>query len=157
MITRGPQKKRPLVLAAERNRKRIRALYWTFAIQLVFAFFVLVPNTGAVLELGSMSRDDSALGDRPCDEFSVLITVTRTEILVDGLRVAPVEPNERFDGRLINEPLFESLTARQGSRACANIRSDKQVAFKTIKQVMFTTASAGYRDISFATMSALPE
>ena len=35
-----------------------------------------------------------------------------------------------------------------------NIQADKQVQFRIIKKVMFSCASAGYGNISFATMAA---
>ena len=53
---------------------------------------------------------------------------------------------------------FEDLHNQAGDQGAfkgdVNIQADKQVQFRIIKKVMFSCASAGYGNISFATMSA---
>ena len=53
---------------------------------------------------------------------------------------------------------FEDLHNQAGDSGAfkgdVNIQADKQVPFKIIKKVMFSCSSAGYGNISFATLTA---
>ncbi|MFT3708408.1 MAG: hypothetical protein QM817_12210 [Archangium sp.] len=139
--------RRAALLAAQRNRKRLgNALLISFAIEAAIALVWLMPATRAVNELAELWRPREEAPT--CEAFPALIQVRKDGIFLDGAWVAPSE----IESPQIIEPLLEALVARNGSRQCVSIASEKQIAFRVIKAVMFTTTAAGYAEISFATM-----
>ena len=96
-----------------------------------------------------------------------MVQVSRDEVVVSGALIGRVEDLTRED--YLNIPALEEKLREmkkqfedlhnaandQGAfKGDVNIQADRQVEFKIIKKVMFSCASAGYGNISFATMAA---
>jgi biopolymer transport protein ExbD len=129
-------------------------------------FLVANFSNGEVL---MMTKDINLPEASNTDELVLapVVMVSKTEVLVSGALVGRVDDltrEEYLNIPALEEKLrdmkkqFEDLhNAAQDLNAFkgdVNIQADKSAQFKIIKRVMFSCASAGYGNISFATMAA---
>jgi len=136
-----------------------------FVIPLLF----LIANFSATVELLSMSKDIQLPEAAHTEELTLapVVQVSQQEVVVSGTTIGRVDDLARED--YLNIPAleeklremkkqFEDLHNQAGDQGAfkgdVNIQADKQVQFRIIKKVMFSCASAGYGNISFATMAA---
>jgi biopolymer transport protein TolR len=90
---------------------------------------------------------------------TIVITISGTEIIVDGRKVADVAEVMRTDSDVI-APLkaeLELLSKRQvireknqASKAAITIMGDKDIPYRLLRKVMVTSARANFTDVSFA-------
>ena len=126
----------------------------------VILVLFLIANFSATGELLSMSKDIQL------PEAAHVVQVSQQEVIVSGTVIGRVEDLTRED--YLNIPALEENLREQKKRdedlhnqagdqgafkGDVNIQADKEVAFRIIKKVMFSCASAGYGNISFATMT----
>lgn len=94
---------------------------------------------------------------------TVVITVTPTEIVVDGRSVAGVNEVLALQGDVI-EPLKAELDLLQANRQvirkeneektrAVTIMGDKDIPYRLLRKVMVTAARANYSDVSFAVIT----
>ena len=138
----------------------------------VILVLFLIANFSATGELLSMSKDIQLPEAAHTEELTLapVIQVSQQEVVVSGAVIGRVEDLARED--YLNIPAleeklremkkqYEDLHNQAGDTGAfkgdVNIQADKQVQFRIIKKVMFSCASAGYGNISFATMSASPD
>lgn len=138
----------------------------------VILVLFLIANFSATGELLSMSKDIQLPEAAHTEELTLapVVQVSQQEVVVSGAVIGRVEDLARED--YLNIPAleeklremkkqFEDLHNQAGDSGAfkgdVNIQADKQVQFRIIKKVMFSCASAGYGNISFATMSASPD
>lgn len=135
----------------------------------VILVLFLIANFSASGELLSMSKDIQLPEAAHTEELTLapVVQVSQSEVVVSGQTIGRVEDLARED--YLNIPpleeklremkkQFEDLHNQAGDQGAfkgdVNIQADKQVQFRIIKKVMFSCASAGYGNISFATMAA---
>lgn len=121
--------------------------------------FFLMSSTG--IEVLSTARavklpESTALQD---PKQTIVITVSATEIVVDGRKVADVAAAMASTGDLI-APLKAELdllssrqTIRKENEAQARqvtIMGDKGIPYTLLRKVMYTAARANYSDVAFA-------
>jgi len=138
----------------------------------VILVLFLIANFSATGELLAMSKDIQLPEASHTDELTLapVVLISLQEVLVSGVVIGRVEDLTRED--YLNIPALEEnlreqkkrdedLHNRAGDQSAfkgdVNIQADKQVTFRIIKKVMFSCASAGYGNISFATMPATPD
>jgi biopolymer transport protein ExbD len=138
----------------------------------VILVLFLIANFSATGELLAMSKDIQLPEAAHTEELTLapVVQVSQQDVIVSGQVIGRVEDLTRED--YLNIPALEEnlremkkreedLHNQAGDQGAfkgeVNIQADKQVAFKIIKKVMFSCASAGYGNISFATMSASPD
>ena len=89
----------------------------------------------------------------------LVVTVSATDILVDGRKVATVAEAMGIDGDLIPTLKAEldlqagrSVLAKQGDapKQSVTIMGDKEIPYSLLRKVMYTAARANYSDVSFA-------
>jgi biopolymer transport protein ExbD len=91
---------------------------------------------------------------------TVIVIVSATEIIVDGLKVASVADVLAMEGDVI-EPLRAELALLQSSRQVirkenealskrVTIMGDKNIPYKLLRKIMVTSARANFSDVSFA-------
>ena len=90
---------------------------------------------------------------------TIVVTISGTEIIVDGRKVADVADVMRTDSDVI-APLkaeLELLSKRQvireqnqASKAAITIMGDKDIPYRLLRKVMVTSARANFTDVSFA-------
>lgn len=138
----------------------------------VILVLFLIANFSATGELLAMSKDIQLPEASHTEELSLapVVQVSQQEVIVSGAVIGRVEDLARED--YLNIPaleeklremkkLYEDLHNQAGDTGAfkgdVNIQADKAVQFRIIKKVMFSCASAGYGNISFATMTASPD
>ncbi len=122
--------------------------------------FFLLSNSGGVETLPSPKAvllPESVAEASPRD--TVVVIVSATEIIVDGRRVAMVADVLGSEGDLI-EPLKAELdlqslrqVVRADNAATAKrltIMGDKEIPYRLLRKIMFTSARAKFSDVSFA-------
>lgn len=129
----------------------------------------LIANFAASGELMSMSKDiqlpEAVHGDELV--LAPVVQISQQDVVVSGAAIGRVDDLSREDYSNIpalEEKLrelkkeFEDLHNQAGDSGAfkgdVNIQADKGVPFKIIKKVMFSCSSAGYGNISFATLTA---
>jgi len=134
----------------------------------VILVLFLIANFSATGEILAMQKDIQLPEAANTSEltFAPTVMVSQSEVLVSGTLIGRVDDLTRED--YLNIPAleeklrdmkkqFEDLHAAAGDEGAfkgdVNIQADKRVQFKIIKRVMFSCASAGYGNISFATIS----
>jgi biopolymer transport protein ExbD len=122
--------------------------------------FFLLSNSGGVETLPSPKavRLPESLAEASPRE-TVVVVVSGAEILVDGRRVAMVADVLGTEGDLI-EPLKAELdlqanrqVVRQENAASAKrltVMGDKDIPYRLLRKIMFTSARANFSDVSFA-------
>jgi biopolymer transport protein ExbD len=133
----------------------------------VILVLFLIANFSATGEILSMSKNIQLPEAAHTEEITLapVVQVSRDEVVVSGALIGRVEDLTRED--YLNIPALEEKLREmkkqfedlhnaandQGAfKGDVNIQADKQVEFRIIKKVMFSCASAGYGNISFATM-----
>ena len=90
---------------------------------------------------------------------TIVVTISGTEIIVDGRKVADVADVMRTDSDVIAplkaelELLSKRLVIReknQASKAAITIMGDKDIPYRLLRKVMVTSARANFTDVSFA-------
>ena len=90
---------------------------------------------------------------------TIVVTISGTEIIVDGRKVADVAEVMRTDSDVIAplkaelELLSKRLVIReknQASKAAITIMGDKDIPYRLLRKVMVTSARANFTDVSFA-------
>jgi len=122
--------------------------------------FFLLSNSGGVETLPSpkaVHLPESVAEVSPRD--TVVVVVSGSEIVVDGRRVAMVADVLGAEGDLI-EPLKAELdlqsnrqVVRAENTATARrltIMGDKDIPYRLLRKIMFTSARANFSDVSFA-------
>jgi len=122
--------------------------------------FFLLSNSGGVETLPSpkaVQLPESVAEVSPRD--TVVVVVSGSEILVDGRKVAMVADVLNTPDDLI-EPLkaeLDLLSNRQVVRAenaatakRLTIMGDKDIPYRLLRKIMFTSARANFSDVSFA-------
>jgi biopolymer transport protein ExbD len=134
----------------------------------VILVLFLIANFSATGEILSMQKDIQLPEAANTAEltFAPTVMVSQAEVLVSGTLIGRVDDLTRED--YLNIPAleeklrdmkkqFEDLHSAAGDEGAfkgdVNIQADKRVQFKIVKRVMFSCASAGYGNISFATIS----
>ena len=123
--------------------------------------FFLMSSTGVeVLSTARAVKLPESTADKTPHE-TVIVTVSGTDILVGGRKVATVAEALGTDGDLI-APLKAELdlqTNRQVLRKeddkqskTVTIMGDKDIPYRLLRKVMYTAARANYSDVSFAVM-----
>ena len=122
--------------------------------------FFLLSNSGGVETLPSPKAVHlpESVAQTPPRE-TLVIVVSATEILVDGRKLALVADVLGTEGDLI-APLKAELE-RQAGRAVVRpeneaqskrltIMGDKDIPYRLLRKIMFTSAQASFSDVSFA-------
>ena len=153
----------PLQKRAER-RNRNKTMVDMNLVSLIDVFtiliFFLLSNSGGVETLPSpkaVRLPESLAEVAPRD--TVVVVVSGSEILVDGRKVALVADVLGADGDMI-EPLKTELdlqsnrqVIRKESEATSKrltIMGDKDIPYRLLRKIMFTSARANFSDVSFA-------
>jgi biopolymer transport protein TolR len=122
--------------------------------------FFLMSSTGIeVLSSGQSVKLPPSTAEKAPRE-TVVVTVSRDDILVEGRVVAKVAEVLATDGDLI-APLQAELASLQTSRKviraeneaaakAVTIMGDKEIPYRLLRKVMATAARADYADVSFA-------
>lgn len=121
--------------------------------------FFLMSSTGIEVLTASkaVKLPESSAEKLPSE--TLVVTISGTDILVDGRRVAGVDEVLRTQGDLI-APLKAELdlqASRQVIRKeneaqskALTIMGDKDIPYRLLRKVMFTAARANFSDVSFA-------
>ena len=123
--------------------------------------FFLLSNSGGVETLPnpkSVHLPESVAETSPKE--TVVISVSATDIVVDGRRVASVADVLAQEGDLIT-PLMTELTLLQSTRQVIRkenealskrltIMGDKDIPYRLLRKIMVTTSQAKFSDVSFA-------
>ena len=122
--------------------------------------FFLLSNSGGVETLPSpkaVHLPESVAEVQPRD--TVVVVVSGEEIIVDGRRIAMVADVLGAEGDLI-EPLKAELdlqankqVIREENKAQSKritIMGDKDIPYRLLRKIMFTSARANFSDVSFA-------
>jgi biopolymer transport protein ExbD len=154
----------PLQKRAER-RNRNQTMVDMNLVSLIDVFtiliFFLLSNTGGVETLPSpkaVQLPESLAQKVPSE--TVVVVVSGTEILVDGRKVAMVSDVLGEDGDLING-LKDELDLLQSHRQVLRkdneaqsrqitIMGDKDIPYRLLRKIMYTSARANFSDVSFA-------
>ncbi len=154
----------PLQKRAER-RSRNQTMVDMNLVSLIDVFtiliFFLLSNSGGVETLPNSKAvllPESVSETTPRD--TVVVTVSGTDILVDGRRVASSVDVLSQELDLI-EPLKAELDLLQSSRPTIRteneasakrltIMGDKEIPYRLLRRIMVTSARANFSDVSFA-------
>ena len=122
--------------------------------------FFLLSNSGGVETLPSpkaVHLPESVAETSPRE--TVIVIVSASEIVVDGRKVAMVADVLGADGDLI-EPLKAELDLQAGRQVIRKeneaqskrltIMGDKDIPYRLLRKIMFTSARANFSDVSFA-------
>ena len=122
--------------------------------------FFLLSNSGGVETLPSpkaVQLPESVAQTSPRE--TLVIVVSATEILVDGRKVAMVADVLGTEGDLI-APLKTELELQAGRAVVRpeneaqskrlTIMGDKDIPYRLLRKIMFTSAQASFSDVSFA-------
>ncbi len=122
--------------------------------------FFLLSNSGGVETLPSPKAVQlpESVAQTPPRE-TLVIVVSATEILVDGRKVAMVADVLGAEGDLI-APLKAELELQAGRAVVRpeneaqskrlTIMGDKDIPYRLLRKIMFTSAQASFSDVSFA-------
>ena len=122
--------------------------------------FFLLSNSGGIETLPSpkaVNLPESVAEVSPRD--TVVVVVSGSEILVDGRRIAMVADVLAADGDLIvplkaeldlqsNRQVIRKENEAQSRRL--TIMGDKDIPYRLLRKIMFTSARANFSDVSFA-------
>ena len=152
----------PLQKRAERKHRNHNGLDMNL-VSLIDIFtiliFFLMSSTGVeVLTSSKAVKLPESTADKAPRE-TIIVTVSGTDILVGGHRVASVSDALRSNDDLI-APLkaeLDLLQSRQVLRKeneaqgkAVTIMGDKDIPYRLLRKVMYTAARANYSDVSFA-------
>src|SRR5262249_24113825 len=100
-------------------------------------------------------------------QMAPVVTITSTEVLLSGAPIGGLEAlssEPELDIPLLEERLRDEKKKLEDRQAVAgdpsacdcevNVQADKSTAFRVLKRVMFSCASAGFGNINFATLNA---
>jgi biopolymer transport protein ExbD len=121
--------------------------------------FFLMSSTGVeVLSSSRAVKLPVSTADKAPRE-TVIVTVSGTDILVGGLKVASVAEALASDGDLI-APLKAELDLQanrqvlrkenEAQSKVVTIMGDKDIPYRLLRKVMYTAARANFSDVSFA-------
>jgi biopolymer transport protein TolR len=121
--------------------------------------FFLMSSTGVeVLSSSRAVKLPASTADKAPRE-TVIVTVSGTDILVGGLKVASVAEALATDGDLI-APLKAELDLQanrqvlrkenEAQSKVVTIMGDKDIPYRLLRKVMYTAARANFSDVSFA-------
>jgi biopolymer transport protein ExbD len=121
--------------------------------------FFLMSSTGVeVLTSSKVVKLPESTADKVPRE-TIIVTVSGTDILVGGLRVASVSDALRSTEDLIG-PLKAELDLQSGRQVlrkenekqgkAVTIMGDKDIPYRLLRKVMYTAARANFSDVSFA-------
>jgi biopolymer transport protein ExbD len=121
--------------------------------------FFLMSSTGVEVLTSSraVKLPESTVEKMPRE--TIVVTVSGTDILVGGRKVASVADALGVDGDLI-APLKAELDLQAGRQVlrkaneaqskAVTIMGDKDIPYKLLRKVMYTAARANFSDVSFA-------
>jgi biopolymer transport protein ExbD len=134
----------------------------------VILVLFLIANFSASGEILSMSKDVQLPEAANTEELVMapVVVVSREQVIVSGgvigrvddltredyLNIPPLEEKLREMKKQF-EDLHNAANDTGAFKGDVNIQADKMVQFRIVKRVMFSCASAGYGNISFATMA----
>lgn len=121
--------------------------------------FFLMSSTGVeVLTSSKTVKLPESTADKVPRE-TIIVTVSGTDILVGGLKVASVSDALRSTEDLIG-PLKAELDLQSGRQVlreenqkqgkAVTIMGDKDIPYRLLRKVMYTAARANFSDVSFA-------
>ena len=121
--------------------------------------FFLMSSTGVeVLTSSKAVKLPESTADKVPRE-TIIVTVSGTDILVGGLKVASVSDALRSTEDLIG-PLKAELDLQSGRQVlrkenekhgkAVTIMGDKDIPYRLLRKVMYTAARANFSDVSFA-------
>lgn len=126
----------------------------------ILIFFLLSSATGVEVlpSTKAVKLPESTTEKTPKE--TIVITVTPTEIVVDGRSVASVADVLALQGDVI-EPLKAELELLKANRRvirqenedktkAVTIMGDKEIPYRLLRKVMVTAARADFADVSFA-------
>ncbi len=125
----------------------------------ILIFFLLSATGVEVLSAGQAVKLPPSTAEKAPRE-TVVVTVSREDILVEGRAVAKVAEVLASPGDLI-EPLKAELVLLQKNRQvlradnaaaskAVTIMGDKDIPYRLLRKVMATAAQADYADVAFA-------
>ena len=125
----------------------------------ILIFFLMSATGIEVLSSGQAVKLPPSTAEKAPRE-TVVVTVSRDDILVEGRVVAKVADVLAMEGDLI-APLQAELAGLQTSRKviraeneaaakAVTIMGDKEIPYRLLRKVMATAAKADYADVSFA-------
>jgi biopolymer transport protein TolR len=121
--------------------------------------FFLMSSTGVeVLSTARAVKLPESTAEKSPRE-TIVITVTGSEIVVDGRKIASVAEAMGTEGDLIgplkaeldlqaNRQVIRKENEKQGK--AVTIMGDKDIPYRLLRKVMFTAARANFSDVSFA-------
>ncbi len=133
----------------------------------ILVFFLLVSSsTPQELTTSDALRLPSSLSDTVPDE-SLVVSLTKTDILVQGVRVASIEDALKNGSEIIqtlkNELIFlagdtikEANAANEGGKAIT-VMGDETIPYELIRKILMTCQQASFTRIAFATTQRNPE
>ena len=152
----------PLQRRAERKQRNHSGLDMNL-VSLIDIFtiliFFLMSSTGVeVLTSSKAVKLPESTADKAPRE-TIVVTVSGTDILVGGLRVASVSDALRSNDDLIaplkaeldlqaNRQVLRKENEKQGKSV--TIMGDKDIPYRLLRKVMYTAARANFSDVSFA-------
>ena len=152
----------PLQRRAERKQRNHGGLDMNL-VSLIDIFtiliFFLMSSTGVeVLTSSKAVKLPESTADKAPRE-TIVVTVSGTDILVGGLRVASVSDALRSNDDLIaplkaeldlqaNRQVLRKENEKQGKSV--TIMGDKDIPYRLLRKVMYTAARANFSDVSFA-------
>ena len=153
----------PLQKRAER-RSRNQTMVDMNLVSLIDVFtiliFFLLSNAGGVETLPSPKsvRLPESVSEKSPRE-TVVVVVSGAEIIVDGRKVAAVADVMNTEGDLI-APLKAELDLQanrqvirkenEAQSRTLTIMGDKEIPYRLLRKIMFTSARANFSDVSFA-------
>ena len=138
----------------------------------VILVLFLIANFSATGEILAMSKDIQLPEAANTEELVIapVVIVSKDQVIVSGSVIGRVDDLTRED--YLNIPALEEKLREMKKqfedlhnaandtgafKGDVNIQADKMVQFRIVKRVMFSCASAGYGNISFATMAVTGE
>lgn len=132
----------------------------------ILIFFLLSSATGVEIlpSYKAVSLPRSTTEKSPLE--TIIITVSATDILVDGRKVADVADVLAKPGVDLIEPLKAELELLQANRQvvrkeneaqskAVTIMADKAIPYQLLRKVMVTATRANFSDVSFAVIRKL--
>jgi biopolymer transport protein ExbD len=153
----------PLQKRAERKNRNKNGLDMNL-VSLIDVFtiliFFLLSNSGGIETLPSpkaVHLPESIAEVQPRD--TLVIAVSGEEIIVDGRRIALVADVLKTDGDMIDALKTELdiqaskvvvLESNKAQSRRVTIMGDKDIPYRLLRKIMFTSARANFSDVSFA-------
>jgi biopolymer transport protein ExbD len=153
----------PLQRRAERKNRNKNGLDMNL-VSLIDVFtiliFFLLSNSGGIETLPSpkaVHLPESVAEVQPRD--TLVIAVSGEEIIVDGRRIALVADVLKTDGDMIPALKTELdiqagkvvvLESNKAQSRRVTIMGDKDIPYRLLRKIMFTSARANFSDVSFA-------